>query len=300
MQGTEDGWSYKVTITYTGTEKVITPVISGQTYTIEGKNLTDDITIKVTKETLSATDTTITIEGYEKVQQNGVAVTSPLQVKKNTSVALTLIKQSGYTYTVTQYNGNSEEGTQLTVAEDGTFTVTVGTDPVRIVVTKTVVKTGLVVNETEYLALDNANMWLVMMNEEKDDNKTYTITMSGKTEKFFWSEEYEAYCYLVITDKDVTFESVQEDLEVDGVIGIVEEAPVIISYDGNVNKTFNSTDEAVIDVNDAQLVWNMYNAYYPGFTNISVEKFLCADVEGDGDVDTHDAAAIVTIIKTQN
>ena len=297
-QGTEDGWSYNVTITYTGTENEITPEISGQTYKIKGEDLTGDITIKVTKETLSAKYTTIKIEGSDEVQQNGSAVTN-IQVEKNSTVTLTLIKLDGYTYTVTQYNGDSTEGTVLTVAENGTFTVSVGDEAVRIVVTKTVIKTGLSVYETEYLSLDGAKMWLVLMNEEKVEDKTYTLTQGGNTYKFFWSDEYDAYCCLAISGKDDTFESVQESLEVEGVIGIANEGPISINYDGNVNMTFDAEDQAVIDINDAQLTWNMYNANYSDFTNISVEKFLRADVNHDYTVDTDDSAAIIAMIQGQ-
>ena len=294
--GATDGFYYKVAITYTGTETAITPVISGQTYTINGTDVTDAITIKVTKETESATQTTITVESSDEVQYEGNTVTDSILVNKDSSVEMTLIKQDGYTYTVTQYNGDSEEGTSLNVAEDGTFTVTVAKEPVRIVVTKTVNKTGLVVSETEYLQLDGAKMWLVKMIEAKDENKTYTLTQGENTSNFFWSDEYTAYCYLIIRDKDETVEAIQTSLEVEGVIGITDDAPKSISYDGNVNMTFGAEDQAIIDINDAQLTWNMYNAYYSDFTDVSVEKFLRADVTGNGTVDTNDAAEIIKLI----
>ena len=294
--GATDGFYYKVAITYTGTETAITPVISGQTYTINGTDVTDAITIKVTKETESATQTTITVESSDEVQYEGNTVTDSILVNKDSSVEMTLIKQDGYTYTVTQYNGESEEGIVLPVADEGTFTVNVGDEAVKIVVTKTVTKTGLSVYETEYLSLDGAKMWLVLMNEEKVEDKTYTLTQGGNTYKFFWSDEYDAYCCLAISGKDDTFESVQESLEVEGVIGIANEGPISISYDGNVNMTFDAEDQAVVDINDAQLTWNMYNANYSDFKNISVEKFLRADVNHDYTVDTDDSAAIITMI----
>ena len=51
-----------------------------------------------------------------------------------------------------------------------------------------------------------------------------------------------------------------------------------------------------VDINDAQLVWNMYNAEYSDFQQVSVRKFLEADMTADGKLDTADAAAIIALI----
>ena len=48
-----------------------------------------------------------------------------------------------------------------------------------------------------------------------------------------------------------------------------------------------------VDVNDAQLVYDMYNGTYSDFTKVSVEKFLRADVNATKVVDHTDAVAIV-------
>ena len=50
------------------------------------------------------------------------------------------------------------------------------------------------------------------------------------------------------------------------------------------------------DINDAQLVWNMYNAEYSDFQKVNVRKFLEADMTADGKLDTADAAAIIALI----
>ena len=61
-----------------------------------------------------------------------------------------------------------------------------------------------------------------------------------------------------------------------------------IAYNGDVNLTGS------VDINDAQLVWNMYNAKYSDFTAVNIRKFLEADMNGDKTLDTKDATAIVT------
>ena len=62
---------------------------------------------------------------------------------------------------------------------------------------------------------------------------------------------------------------------------------VTLAYDGDVN----GTDK--LDINDAQLVYNMYNAMYEDFDTVYVKKFLEADMNGDGTVNVSDAAAVV-------
>jgi hypothetical protein len=52
-----------------------------------------------------------------------------------------------------------------------------------------------------------------------------------------------------------------------------------------------------VDVNDAQLVYDMYNGAYSDFTQVSVEKFLRADVNATKVVDHTDAVAIVNQFK---
>jgi len=52
-----------------------------------------------------------------------------------------------------------------------------------------------------------------------------------------------------------------------------------------------------VDANDAQLVYNMYNTEYSEFsTDVSMEKFLLADVNGDGSIASTDAVAIISEI----
>ena len=53
----------------------------------------------------------------------------------------------------------------------------------------------------------------------------------------------------------------------------------------------------VIDVNDAQLTYDMYNTKYSSFDVVSMLKFLNADVSGDKTVNVSDATAIVNLIK---
>lgn len=48
-----------------------------------------------------------------------------------------------------------------------------------------------------------------------------------------------------------------------------------------------------MDINDAQLVYDIYNGTYLDFTKVSMEKFLRADVNASKNVDSADAVVIV-------
>ena len=70
--------------------------------------------------------------------------------------------------------------------------------------------------------------------------------------------------------------------------------------DGEKVTVTNSMDvngTGTLDASDAQLTFNMYNAVYSNFTDdVTMEKFLRADVNGDNKIDVKDAEAIVNQI----
>mgnify|MGYP002712807579 FL=1 len=100
----------------------------------------------------------------------------------------------------------------------------------------------------------------------------------------FWSEKYKAYCYLVVSDT-LSVEDAKAE------IGIMDGEKVTVADSMDVNGT------GTLDASDAQLTFNMYNAVYSNFTDdVTMEKFLRADVNGDNKIDVKDAEAIVNQI----
>ena len=82
--------------------------------------------------------------------------------------------------------------------------------------------------------------------------------------------------------------------------GFGASAKVAISAADNVvtiTRGFDVNRTGKVDVNDAQLVYDMYNGAYSDFTRVSVEKFLRADVNATKTVDATDAVAIVNQFK---
>lgn len=136
------------------------------------------------------------------------------------------------------------------------------------------------VSVSEYVKLNNQSIFLVTASGDVADGKVLAYNGS----QMYWSAKYNAYAWLVIsTDSLDTVKTAAE-----AAVTAVDGTKVTIAYNGDVNLTGS------VDINDAQLVWNMYNAKYSDFTAVNIRKFLEADMNGDKTLDTKDATAIVT------
>lgn len=284
--GTTDGYNYVVTVTESDdTSKTLATTSAdngnGLIYTIDGDLIEADITITVVTEVVPADQVTVTINGEDiKASVDGEELTSPAAVEKKSDVLLTLTPETGYTYEV-------KVGNDVVTLTDNQYTIENITESVTVTVTKTLDKGSVKVQK--YLTLDGTNMWLVTINGNgtaQIENKTYSYDGNN----MFWSSKYQAYCYLAIAETlaaDNAKSAVGETL--------VSAAATAVNYEMDVNMS------GIKDVNDVQLVWNMYNAGatgYNGFTtNVTMEKYLRADVNGSATVDTSDAQAIMVAIK---
>ena len=99
----------------------------------------------------------------------------------------------------------------------------------------------------------------------------------------FWSEKYNAYSFLVVS----TNTEEQMKTEAAGKIAEASATKTELAYDFDVNLS------GKVDINDAQLTYDMYNAKYEDFDTVSMHKFLDADVTGDGKLTVEDATAVV-------
>ena len=91
------------------------------------------------------------------------------------------------------------------------------------------------------------------------------------------------YSWLVIVDKGQEFTAAVAEANITEAAATAEE--VAQSYD--VNET------GVVDINDAQLTYDIYSGKYNDFEKVTVKKFLCADVNSSKTVDATDAVAVV-------
>ena len=58
-------------------------------------------------------------------------------------------------------------------------------------------------------------------------------------------------------------------------------------------QSYDVNETGVVDINDAQLVYDIYSGKYADFEKVSVRKFLRADVTKDKIVNSADAVAVV-------
>lgn len=148
----------------------------------------------------------------------------------------------------------------------------------------------ITVNVSEYLKLSSKTMFLITATGDVADGKV--LAYDGNA--MYWSAKYNenngAYAWLVISTD--TLETVKTAATTDKFkfIDATDSNKISIAYNGDVNLT------NAADINDAQLVWNMYNAEYSDFQQVNVRKFLEADMTADGKLDTADAAAIIALI----
>lgn len=139
------------------------------------------------------------------------------------------------------------------------------------------------VSVSRYLELNDKTMMLITVKGTPEGGKAFTY--DGNTMYKVNAYGTDQYAWLVIVDKGQTLTQEEAAAKVaisaaDNVVTIAEN-----SYDVNMS--------GVVDVNDAQLVYDMYNGTYSDFTQVSMEKFLRADVNGRKGVTSDDAVAVV-------
>lgn len=257
-------------------------MVNGQ-YVIAGENITGSFTIKAMIEEQPANTTRITFEGItaEEIEgglvryaPNGQAFDFTLLIQEN--VAYKAMIGDEEIPLKTYAEGETEEEGKLT------FTIPAerltGT-PITVTVGKTsTVLDGLTVTVGNYIQLDESMMFLVTA-------KAGDSALAYEDAPMYWSEKYDAYSYLVISADTADTVKAAAENAITVYTGSEEET---VAYDFDVNDT-----SGTVDINDAQLTYDMYTAEYGSFDQVSMDKFLEADLNGDGKVYTEDVASII-------
>lgn len=264
-----DDYSYNVSVKVGGNEYSGFTSSNG-TYTIPGADVKGKIEITVTETAPAPKTTAITIEGIPAHEVEGGKLT--LTATNGQDFSFKIVKQDGFTYAAKIGDD------ALTVAEDGTVTIP-GSRLDGTALTVTITKTsqnpyGVEVYEYVKLA-QQQSVWLIVA---KSDS-----TLKYGADVMFTSKKYEGCCWLVISGDN-------EDTVKTAAIAAVaagEGDAQAIAYSGDVNVT------GLVDVNDAQLVYNIYNTVYNSFDATTRRMFLEADMNGDKTVNVNDATAVV-------
>lgn len=140
---------------------------------------------------------------------------------------------------------------------------------------------ALVLSPLQIHAAESTALPVTSTAEQQND-----VIASGEKNYISWTLTADGTLTVVIAET-------LSDEEAKAEIGIMDGEKVIID-NGN-NMDVNGT--GILDASDAQLVYNMYNAVYNEFTSdVTMEKFLRADANGDNKVDVKDAEVIINKI----
>ena len=272
-----DGYVYKMAVTIGG--EAYTGFTAQKnddgttTYTIPGAAITGDIVINSNKQVKPLDTYKVTFAGTGAGDATGES-----SVKENTNYTFTVAKQENFGYTITATMG----GKAVTVTEgaDNTYTIANVTGDLVITIEKKSTLT-MKVAVSEYVQMDNKTVFLVTVTGTPEEGKAFAYGDNVMYKTTAYGEN--VYSWLVIVDKNEAFTVATAEANINQASATAEE--VKQSYD--VNET------GVVDINDAQLTYDIYSGKYTDFEKVSVRKFLRADVNSDGSVNSTDAVAVV-------
>lgn len=299
------GYSYRVIYSVDNGDPFVHTVIAVPTanddgtltYTIPGKEIVGGVEIWIDANTESGIPVVFTGNGVEDAASGNAS-----SMGKNMPYYFTLNQRESCDYTVTAYyqplasSTASKRPATVRSLGNGKYVVeAVNYNDYLYVYAHSwnlVVKVEKVSHSAEevtvskYLELNDKTMMLVTVKGTPEGGSAFTY--DGYT--MYKVEGYgtDRYAWLVIVDKGQTL--TQEEAAAKVAISAADNV-VTITPSFDVNRT------GKVDVNDAQLVYDMYNGTYSNFTQVSVEKFLRADVNATKVVDHTDAVAIVNQFK---
>ena len=272
-----EGYTYNMAVTiggkgYTGF-KAVSNEDGTTTYTIPGADVTGDIIINSNKTEKQPETFTVKFEGTGAGDATGES-----SVKENTNYTFTVAKQKNFEYTITATMGGKD--VTITEGADNTYTIANVTGDLVITIEKKSTLT-MEVAVSEYVQMDNKTVFLVTVTGTPEEGKAFAYGEDVMYKTTAYGEN--VYSWLVIVNKGETFDKATAAAKITQASATAEE--VTQSYD--VNET------NLVDINDAQLTYDIYSGKYTDFEKVSVRKFLRADVNLDKAVNSADAVAVV-------
>lgn len=271
------GYTYNMAVTiggkaYTGFKAQVNDD-GTTTYTIPGADVTGNIVINSNKQVKPLETYKVTFAGTGAGDATGEST-----VQEKANYTFTVAKQKNFEYTITATMG----GKNVTITEgaDNTYTIASVTGDLVITIEKKSTLT-MEVAVSEYVQMDNKTVFLVTVTGTPEEGKAFAYGDNVMYKTTAYGEN--VYSWLVIVDKNEAFTVATAEANINQASATAEE--VKQSYD--VNET------GVVDINDAQLTYDIYSGKYTDFEKVSVRKFLRADVNLDKAVNSTDAVAVV-------
>lgn len=269
-----DGYAYKMAVTIGGKAYAgFATNDDGTTYTIPGADVTGDIVINSNKQVKLPDTYKVTFAGTGAGDATGEST-----VQEKATYTFTVAKQENFAYTITATMGGKDA--TITEGADNTYTIANVTGDLVITIEKKSTLT-MEVAVSEYVQMDNKTVFLVTVTGTPEEGKAFAYGDNVMYKTTAYGEN--VYSWLVIVDKNEAFTVATAEANIIKASATAEE--VKQSYD--VNET------GVVDINDAQLTYDIYSGKYTDFEKVSVRKFLRADVNLDKAVNSTDAVAVV-------
>ena len=272
-----DGYTYNMTVTIGGKDytgfKAQGNDDGTTTYTIPGADVTGDIVINSNKQVKPLETYKVTFAGTGAGDATGEST-----VQEKANYTFTVAKQKNFEYTITATMGGKD--VTITEGADNTYTIANVTGDLVITIEKKSTLT-MEVAVSEYVQMDNKTVFLVTVTGTPEEGKAFAYGDNVMYKTIAYGEN--VYSWLVIVDKNEAFTVATAEANINQASATAEE--VKQSYD--VNET------GVVDINDAQLTYDIYSGKYTDFEKVSVRKFLRADVNLDKAVNSTDAVAVV-------
>lgn len=271
------GYTYNVTVTiggkaYTGFTAT-TNDDGTTTYTIPGADVTGDIVINSNKVAKPVQTYNVTFTGTGAGDATGAS-----SVKENATYTFTVNEQDGFEYTITATMG----GKAVTVTgSNGSYSIANVTGDLVITIAKKSTTTTMDVAVSKFVEMNNKTVFLVTVTGTPEEGKAFAYGENVMYKATAYGEN--VYSWLVIVDGTADLTAADAEAKITQAAATAEE--VAAGYD--VNET------NVVDINDAQLTYDIYTGKYTDFEKVSVRKFLRADTNADKVVNSADAVVVV-------
>lgn len=271
----ESDYSYTVVVTingknYTGYSRSV------GTFTIPGGDITGPIRITVKRTANATSKVKVTFTGTGAGDGSGKSTATLGQ-----EYTFRVNQKSGYLYSVTALVGGKAVKVDYDSAS-GNYAIAGETvmGNITIVITKTAA-----VSVNEYITLNGRSLYLILYRGSVA--KGQVPMYDGQC--MYWSEEYQAYAWLVTATE--TEKEVQSQAEKKVTLGTGE-------MTGTVDSTGNVDLRGGVTESDAVMARDMYNAEYT-LADMEMLRFLNADVNGDYCVNVLDGAAVVWVMEAE-
>lgn len=272
-----EGYTYNMAVTIGG--KAYTGFTANvnddgtTTYTIPGADVIGNIVINSNKQVKPLETYKVTFAGTGAGDATGEST-----VQEKANYTFTVAKQKNFEYTITATMGGKD--VTITEGANNTYTIANVTGDLVITIEKKSTLT-MEVAVSKYVEMDNKTVFLVTVTGTPEEGKAFAYGDNVMYKTTAYGEN--VYSWLVIVDKGEAFTVATAEANINQASATAEE--VKQSYD--VNET------GVVDINDAQLTYDIYSGKYTDFEKVSVRKFLRADVNHDKAVNSTDAVAVV-------